>query len=522
MANPPKKQSKADAVISLCARRGMLFPSAQIYGSPAGFFDFAGYGSQLKRNVEGYWWSQFIESRQDIVGLDGAIISPAAVWKASGHLENFNDPLVECTKCKHRFRADNLIEEQTGESVDGVSVGHLEQMLQKHNVHCPDCKGSLVFLQKFNLMFKVHVGANTGDDSEAYLRGETAQMIFVDFKTVAQTSRKTLPFGIAQTGKAFRNEISPRNFVFRCREFSQMEIEYFIHPDKLNDCPLLTPQLLEEEIEILTAKAQGESGKTHKHTIDEALKGGLVKTRWHAYWLAECHRFLRSIGISPTRLRAREHVKSELSHYSSETWDIEYEYPWGFKELLGIANRGNFDLSQHSKASGTDLSFFDEGTKTKVVPHVIEPSFGLERLVFTVLLDAYTENAAKDGETEGSTVTLKLSPKISPVHLAILPLMKKDGMADYAKKVYEQLRASLRCEYDESGSIGKRYARMDEVGTPYCATIDYDSLKDHTVTLRERDSCRQVRVNVAELEQTVNKLLQQKIEFTHAGKLIPA
>ena len=247
-----------------------------------------------------------------------------------------------------------------------------------------------------------------------------------------------------------------------------------------------------------------------------------MKTRWHAYWLAQCHQFLRQMGVSPLRLRAREHVKTELSHYSSETWDIEYEYPWGFKELLGIANRGDYDLTQHAKASGQDLGFFDEGTKSKVVPHVIEPSFGLERLVFTILLDAYNENAAKEGNAQGSTVTLKLAPQIAPVQLAVLPLMKKDGLAEYARKVFEQARTTVRCEYDESGSIGKRYARMDEVGTPYCATIDYDSLTDKSVTLRERDSCRQVRVAVSGLTQTVRALVEGETAFEKAGQPVKA
>lgn len=516
-------QSKEDvsaAVINLCTRRGLIASSSEIYGGYAGFFDFIGYGAQLKRNLEIAWWKHFVEQRGDMVGLDGAIITHPLVWRASGHLESFNDPLVDCTKCKRRFRADQLIEEELKISVDGVSSENLGQLMHKHAIRCPNCKGELSFLSKFNLMFKTQVGAGDGEDATAYLRGETAQSIFVDFRLAATAGRKSLPFGIAQVGKAFRNEIAPRNFLFRCREFSQMEIEYFIHPKKIDECPLLSIEHAREEIAFLTESMQQEKKEANVMTIAQALEKKVIGSAWHAYWLAECHRFLCGLGLRPDKLRAREHIKPELSHYSKETWDIEYEYQWGWKELLGIANRGDFDLTQHAKLSGKDLSLFDEESKQKVVPHVLEPSFGVERLLFTLLIDAYESKRpadSKDANAEGSTIVLKLSPTLAPVQLAILPLMKKDGLAEKARELWGGLRGVLRTEYDESGSIGKRYARMDEVGTAYCATIDYQTLEDGTVTLRDRDTTAQVRLPTSGLERTVRELIAGRIEFPAAG-----
>ncbi len=497
---------KADKVASLCQRRGFLFANSGIYGAFGGFFDYGPCGVELKKRLESSWWKTFVQSREDLVGIDGSIITNPRVWKASGHVEAFNDPLVECEKCKSRHRADQLVEDELKISVDGLSLDALGSLVSEHKITCPKCKGPLSVARKFNLMFKTHIGAVQNETAAAYLRPETAQLIFADFKAVQQATRKKLPFGLAQIGKAFRNEIAPRNFVFRCREFSQMEIEYFVHPKKLDDCPLLDDALAQMAAAMLTAKEQekGKEAKAETHTFKEALARKIIKTKWHAYWLAASLDWLHALGINPANLRLREHVKTELSHYSAETWDIEYNYPWGWKELQGIANRTDFDLKAHMKESGEDLSYFDEESKERVVPHVIEPSIGLDRLFFTVLLDAYSEK----GEETGSTVVLKLNPSLAPVQVAVFPLMKKDGLAEKAREVFELLRSQFVCEYDDSGSIGKRYARHDEIGTPFCITVDYDSLEKGDVTVRERDTGRQERVLISNLAGHLSEALR--------------
>ena len=498
----------AQKVVNLCSRRGLLLPSGEIYGSLAGFFDYVGYGAQLKRNIESAWWDHFVRSRGDIVGMDGAIITHPKTWEASGHTANFNDPLVECGKCGSKFRADHLVEDELKISVDGLSIEALGELIQKHKLSCLKCKGALQTIQQFNLMFKTQVGAGAAQQT-AFLRPETAQLIFTQFKAAQASGRLALPFGIAQVGKAFRNEISPRNFVFRCREFSQMEIEFFVDGSKLDECPLLK-QFENEKILVLTAKQQeakdaGKSEHTHadgeSFTIADALAKKVIGTAWMACWIGETLAFLRSLGVRGENLRLRQHVPTELSHYSKETWDVEYNYPWGWKELVGIAYRTDFDLKQHAKHSGTELFVFDEVAKQKIVPHVIEPSFGLDRLFFTILLDAYSENAGKTDE--GSTIVLKLSPQIAPVQVGVFPLMKKDGLAEKAREVAQLLKKHFAVEYDGSGSIGKRYARADEVGTPYCVTIDYDTLQDQTVTVRDRDTTKQERVKLDELFKAI-------------------
>jgi len=509
---------KVEKIISLCKRRGIIFPNSEIYGTFAGFFDYGNYGSELKRNVESSWWKHFVNERGDMVGIDGSIITHPDVWKASGHLESFNDPLVECKKCKKKFRADHLVETELKISVDGLSEKHLEELIEKHKIKCPECKGELKFIQPFNLMFKTSVGAETGTGTVAYLRPETAQVIFTNFKIVQQAARKKLPFGIAQIGKAFRNEISPRNFVFRAREFDQMEIEYFIHPKKMDSCEFLTNEHLKYELNVLTAEAQSKDKSHQKMKIKYLLNEKIMKTPWHAFWIVECMKWFEKIGIKKENLRIREHTKNELSHYSSETWDIEYNFPWGWKELEGIANRTDFDLKQHMKFTKSDLNYFDEETKEKVVPFVIEPSFGLDRTIMVLLLDAYREE--KDEKTKEIKVKLKLHPEISPVTVAIFPLMKKDGLAEKAREVFEMLKTEFVCEYDEAGSIGKRYARADEVGTPWAVTIDYDTLRGKTVTLRNRDTTEQIRVKISELEKSITKLMNNEAKLKDLGKII--
>ncbi|MEM2974049.1 MAG: glycine--tRNA ligase [Candidatus Micrarchaeia archaeon] len=491
-----REQNVSEKTVNLCLRRGIILPSSEIYGPQGGFFDYGPIGVEIKRNLEAIWWKFFVRDREDIVGMDSSQIAPAKVWEASGHVSSFNDPLVECSKCKKRFRADQLIEGALKINVDGMPLDKVQILMKEHKIVCPNDKGELSQIKPFNLMFKTHVGPLEDDGSVAYLRPETAQMIFVDFKNVQAASRKQLPFGIAQVGKAFRNEISPRNFVFRCREFSQMEIEYFIHPQKLNDCHYIQ-SVMDVVLPVCTAEmqAQGRNDEVKSVTVKESLQNKIIGTQWHAYWMATCMEFFLSLGIKSENLRLRQHTKDELSHYSSETWDIEYRYPWGWKELMGIANRTDFDLKQHMKFSGKDLSLFDDERNERVIPHVIEPSFGLDRLLFTILMDAYSEKR-EEGETK---IVLRLHPSIAPAKAAIFPLMKKDGLREKAREVYMALRTKIVCEYDEAGSIGKRYARSDEIGIPYCITIDYETLKDDTVTIRDRDTTKQERVKIDEI-----------------------
>ncbi|MEM2174627.1 MAG: glycine--tRNA ligase, partial [Candidatus Micrarchaeia archaeon] len=412
---------EVEKIISLCLRRGIIFPNSEIYGNFAGFFDFGPVGVELKRNVESFWWNYFV--KDDIVGMDGSIITSPKVWEASGHVKAFHDPLVACEKCKKNFRADHLVEGALKITVDGLSIEKLNEIIEKEKIVCPDCHGKLSFVKEFNLMFKTYVGAVEDFSSIAYLRPETAQLIFINFKRVLKTSRKKLPFGIAQIGKAFRNEISPRNFVFRAREFGQMEIEYFFDPEE--ECPYYDK--IKNFILPLCTREMQESGKNEEKieiTAEEAIEKKIIGTKWHAYWLAKCFSFFYEIGIKKENLRARAHLKEELSHYSSETWDIEYKYPWGWKELMGIANRGDYDLKQHMSYSGEDLSYFDEEKGKRIIPHVIEPSFGLERLIFTILLDSYDEVEIK-GEKR---VFLRINKKIAPIKVAVFPLMKKDNL----------------------------------------------------------------------------------------------
>ncbi len=535
----PSNESKIQNVISLCQRRGIVFAAGDLYGAQGGFFDYGPVGVELKNNVKHSWWRRFVQQREDMLGLDGAVLTHPRIWKASGHVDAFNDPLVQCEKCKHRFRADHLIEQELHENVDGISEDKLNALLKAHKLTCPDCKGPLSEARNFNLMFRTYVGAT--EDNHAYLRPETAQVIFANFKYFQQIGRKALPFGIAQTGRSFRNEISPRNFVFRGREFEQMEIEFFVHPDKLNDCPDFD-SIASHKALFCTEKHQLEGQVGERMTFADAIRHKVILTKWHAYWLAEALDWFASLGL--TKLRLRQHRSDELSHYAKETWDVEYDYPeWGWKELAGFANRTDFDLKAHAKESGKEMTVFDEATKAKVVPHVIEPSFGLDRLVFTLLVDAYHEQKEKDASpsgkeketmkkdaqkpedgdkkqktgsaesqkpgaaapTEDVKVMLKLAPAIAPIPLAVFPLMKKDGLAEKAWEIYQKLKKNNpACAYDESGSIGKRYARHDEIGTPWCVTVDHQTLEDDTVTLRERNSGEQKRIKIEKLAETIS------------------
>jgi glycyl-tRNA synthetase len=426
-----------DKIVALCKRRGLIFPASEIYGGIANTYDYGHYGVLLKRNVIDAWWQAMIGDRTDIVALDSAIIQHPKTWEASGHLAGFTDPLVDCKTCGQRFRADHLSELQCGRKPS------------KHPGETPEC--DLTEAREFNLMFETTIGPVKEVGATVYLRPETAQGIFLDFKTVLGFARKKPPFGIAQVGKSFRNEITPGNFVFRTLEFEQMEMEFFVPPD-------------------------------------EAQK-------WHEHWLKERLDWYVRLGIRRDHLKLRPHDADELSHYSSATSDVEYLYPIGWSELEGIANRGDFDLTQHAQHSGEKLEYFDTASGDRYVPHVIEPAAGVGRTVLAVLCDAYDEE-----EVAGEQRTLlRLHPRLAPIKVAVLPLVRKDGQPELAHEVFEALRGQLQAEYDEGGSIGKRYRRQDEIGTPFCVTIDHQSLEDRTVTVRDRDSLAQERVAVGEL-----------------------
>ena len=435
-----------DKIVGLCRRRGFIFQSSEIYGGLASTYDYGHYGVLLKNNVKAEWWRTVLQERDDMVALDAAILMHPRTWEASGHLESFTDPLVQCEgKCKKRWRADHI---ETGSGQAGALV-------------CPECGGNLGEARQFNLMFETFMGPVRDDAARIFLRPETAQGIFVNFKNVLQFSRKKPPFGIAQIGKAFRNEITPGNFIFRTREFEQMEIEFFVPPADAPD--------------------------------------------WHKRWLDDRLRWYTDLGIRSDRLRLREHGADELSHYSAATSDVEYQFPMGWSELEGIANRTDFDLRQHAEFSGEDLSYFDTATEERYVPYVIEPSAGADRATLAFMVDAFDEE-----EVAGRKRTvLRLHPRLAPVKVAVLPLVSRDGMPEKARVVYEELRSKVPAEFDEGGSIGRRYRRQDEIGTPWGVTIDGDTMKDDTVTLRDRDSLEQVRVPIAGLGEELAKRLAE-------------
>jgi glycyl-tRNA synthetase len=428
---PPADPKLMDRVVNLAKRRGLVFPSSDIYGGFRSTWDYGPLGVLLKRNVKDAWWRSMVQLRDDVVGLDSAILMAPKVWEASGHVATFTDPLVDCRSCRERFRADQLPDSGA----------------------CPNCgaKDSFTEARNFNLMFKTFVGPVESDTSVAYLRPETAQGIFVNFKNVQTTTRKKPPFGIAQLGKSFRNEITPGNFIFRTREFEQMEMEYFVPPDQA--------------------------------------------AKWFEYWVAERYRWYLDLGIPADKLRIRAHDAEELSHYSAETSDVEFAFPWGWGELEGIANRTDYDLTQHAKFSGEDLSYFDQENDERYLPYVIEPAAGADRATLAFLLAAYDEDEAPTGEgkVEKRTV-LRLDPRLAPIKVAVLPLSKKETLLPLTDDVAKALRPHFMIDVDLAGAIGRRYRRQDEVGTPLCVTIDFDTIDDRAVTVRDRDSMAQERV----------------------------
>jgi len=491
-----------------CKKKGLVYPNSEIYGGLAGFWDFGPLGVELKRNVKNEWWKFHVQDREDMAGIDGSVITNPKVWKASGHVDSFTDLLVDCRKCGMRYRADMLIEDVLKKKTEDMKKEEIVNLLKK--IKCPKCKSELGEPKPFNLMFETNVGPIEG--SKAYLRPETAQLIFIDFKFVVDNARLKLPFGIAQIGKAYRNEISPRDFLFRSREFEMMEIEYFVHPDKINECPYVK-EVLRHNINVLSAEAQKKKKEAVKMSVKEALDKGIIKTPWHAYWLAVEHKWFVGLGADPDNFRIRQHTPEELSHYALDTWDLEYTFPFGWKELQGMANRTDFDLKQHMKFSKTDLSLFDQETGKKVIPYVVaEPSQGVERAMLVFLFGAYNDDKKR------GNVVLKLHPKLAPVKVGVFPLVNK--LNKDARKVYDLLKDKFVCQLDTSGSVGRRYARADETGIPYCVTFDFDSLKDKAVTIRNRDDTKQIRVKINELVNVLRKLINSEIKFEKAGKLV--
>jgi glycyl-tRNA synthetase len=454
-----------EKIVSLCKRRGFVFPGSEIYGGLANTWDYGPMGVELKKNIQEAWWKFFVRDRLDMVGLDAAVLMNPKVWDASGHVKSFNDALVDCKECKSRFRADHLVEDAVEDiKVEGLEPKDLDKLIKNNKIKCPECgKQNFTPARVFNLLFQTYIGPVAKDSEPVYLRGELAQSMFVDFKQILETSRKKIPFGIAQVGKCFRNEITPGNFIFRTIEFDLMEFEWFTKEDEWE--------------------------------------------KWFDYWLSEMNKWLDFVGIDKKKTRIREHTKKELSHYSKRTVDIEFNTPFGWKELYGCAYRTDFDLKNHQKHSGKEMEYFDPETNNKFIPHVIEPTFGLTRSVLMVLLSAYHEEMAKDAKGgEELRVVLKLNPNIAPFKIAVLPLVGK--LNDDAKKVYEKLAPYFNTDFDVTGSIGKRYRRQDEIGTPYCVTFDFDSLDDKAVTVRDRDSMKQDRVNVKELIDYLSKKLK--------------
>ena len=455
-----------EKITALCKNRGFVFSGSEIYGGLANSWDYGPLGVLFKNNIKNAWWKKFVQESRYNVGLDSAIIMNPKIWVASGHVGGFSDPLMDCKSCKSRHRADKLIEDfsaQNNRNVNpaGWSYEDMAAFIKDNKILCPKC-GSNDFtdIRKFNLMFKTFQGVTEDSSSELYLRPETAQGIFVNFKNVARTTRKKIPFGIGQIGKAFRNEITPGNFIFRTREFEQMELQFFCKPD--------------------------------------------TDLEWFAYWKDYCTNFLYNLGMKPENLRMRDHDPDELSFYSKATTDIEYLFPFGWGELWGIADRTDYDLSQHAKHSGESMEYFDPETNEKYIPYVVEPSLGADRVALAFLVDAYDEEDLGDGDTR---TVLRLHGALAPFKAAILPLSKK--LSDKAFAIYEGLIKKFSVDYDETGSIGKRYRRQDEIGTPICITYDFDSLEDGCVTVRDRDTMEQIRIPIAELEAHIEK----KIEF---------
>lgn len=459
-----KDNVRMEKITNLARKRGFIYAGSEIYGGLANSWDYGPLGVELKNNLKKLWWKRFVNDRRNMVGLDSAVIMHPKVWEASGHVSSFSDALVDCKKCKNRFRADHLIEDAAGLDVEGKTEKEIAEVLKSKKIKCPNCGAkSWTDPRNFNLLFKTYIGVLEDKKSQTYLRGETAQGMFVDFKQILETSRKKIPFGIAQIGKAFRNEVTPGNYIFRTREFEIAELEYFISP------------------------------KANWNEIFDA-------------WLKSMTSFAKEIGLTDKKIHLHEIPAEKLAHYSKRTVDIEYDFPFGQKELWGIAYRTDYDLKRHQEYSKQDLTYFDPETGERYIPHVIEPTFGVERTMLAVLDSCYTEEKVK----EETRIVLKLPAVLAPVKVAVLPLSKNEKLTPLAGKVYESLRDFFVTEYDDTQSIGKRYRRQDEIGTPLCVTIDFESKEDKAVTVRNRDTMQQKRVKITDLTAYISDYLKKK------------
>lgn len=488
---------------TFCKKKGFVFRSSDIYGGFAGFFDLGPYGVELMNNIRQSWWKHFVQEKENMVGMEASIISHPRTWKASGHLDNFGDLILTCSKCKEKVRADHFIEDAMHIHADGMKAADINNVIKQQKLKCPKCKGEFEELKNFNLLFETKVGAEADSSASAYLRGETAQGMFMDFKLIQETSRMPLPFGIAQIGRCFRNEIAPRDFLFRSREFHIAEFEFFIHPDETK-CNILGEEQLKVRLRLLSAERQEEGKDELEETTIKKMLDMKKLDEWHAYWLAEQLIWLKKIGLSPDKLKVREHVKTELSHYSSATFDIDYQFPFGSKELAGNANRGQYDLNQHIKESKQSLELFDEASKKKIIPRVIEPTFGMERVFLAVLIESYHD------DKERGNIVLKMKPNISAMKIGVFPLVNK--LDDEARELFRRLKKEFTCTYDKSGSIGRRYARADELGIPFCITVDFETSEDRKVTIRDRDTTVQYRI-------AIDRLIEALKEGLDGGKL---
>lgn len=483
-----------EKLVALCAKRGIIFPSAEIYGGVAGFYDYGPIGVALRNRIRSFWRSEFIIQMDNIFEIEASIILPKIIWDASGHVEGFTDVLVECKKCHSQLRADHLIQDTLDMVTDGKTLDDLAHLIVKNNIRCPSCKGELAPAQKFNLMFQTTIGAAQESQNLAFLRPETAQAMFLDFKRIQQTMRASLPFGIAQIGRSYRNEISPRNFLFRLREFEHLEIEFFIHPEKKDEVPeLLMDEIRDLEVPLLTIELQGNDGIPALMKLSDVLTEKVFSCKWLVYWTLKSYDWMLRLGLDPKKLRIRQHLPTERAHYAADCWDIEFQYSFGWKELQGIADRTNYDLMKHAKFSKKNLEIHLTEENQKVTPHVIEPSAGLERIIQALLESTYAE--------EEERTTFRFKSFIAPFQIAIFPLKSNEArLLTVAQSVATMLRAyNFLLLYDEKGSIGRRYRRVDEIGVPFAITIDFQTLENNTVTIRERDSMEQIRYSVTDL-----------------------
>ena len=456
-----------DKLVGWAKQRGFVFPSSEIYGGFASIYDFGPLGVELINNLKKLWWKNVVWEREDVEGIDGSILTHPKIWEASGHVEGFTDPMVDCKSCKKRFRADKLLEDKLGvDKVAGKSLPELSQMLIDEEISCDSC-GAIDWteIRKFNLLVECSIGVTEGEKRTVYLRGETCQTIFVNFENVLSSTRQKLPFGIAQVGKAFRNEVTTKNWLYRTREFEQMEMQYFLHPS--------------------------------------------IATDKYEYWRTESMNFLTDvIGLKNENLRWRQQTKDERAHYALDAYDIEYNTPWGWAEFWGLHNRGDWDLKRHGLYSGREINYFDQEKNERYIPYVVETSMGVGRLALVTMLDAYCEEEVQNGEKKETRVVLKFDKKVAPIKVAILPLMKKDVLVAKSTEIFNNLKSKYSCQHDVTQSIGKRYRRQDEIGTPYCITVDFDTVeKDQAVTIRDRDTMEQSRVKIDEIGDWLEKRL---------------